>query len=117
MTSREAGMREPKEGVTMSHASQAPFHGVGGYIYIYIYIFKGLTPVRLPPFLIREMGTQKAALAAMQHQMATPIFGSGTVIDRAVFNRGEVVGVCASVCVCVLVRVCGVGVRVRRVCL
>ena len=79
--------------------------------------FKGLTPVRLPPFLIREMGTQKAALAAMQHQMATPIFGSGTVIDRAVFNRGEFVGVCASVCVCVLVRVCGVGVRVRRVCL
>jgi len=33
------GMREPKEGVTMSHASQAPFHGVGGYIYIYIYIY------------------------------------------------------------------------------
>ena len=24
------GMREPKEGVTMSHASQAPVHGVGG---------------------------------------------------------------------------------------
>ena len=29
---REGGMREPKEGVIMSHASQAPFHGVGGYI-------------------------------------------------------------------------------------
>ena len=24
--------------LTLSHASQAPFHGVGGYIYIYIYI-------------------------------------------------------------------------------
>ena len=29
------GMREPKEGVTMSHALQAPFHGVGGYMYMY----------------------------------------------------------------------------------
>ena len=41
------GMREPKEGVTMSHAFQAPFHGVGGYIhiiYIYIYILKGFAP-------------------------------------------------------------------------
>ena len=28
------GRREPKEGVTMSHASQAPFHEVGG-LYIH----------------------------------------------------------------------------------
>ena len=27
-------MREPMEGVPMSHAFQAPFHGVGGYIHI-----------------------------------------------------------------------------------
>ena len=39
MTFRRGGMREPKEGVTMSHAFQAPFHGVGGYIYIYVYIY------------------------------------------------------------------------------
>ena len=39
MTKLKGAMREPKEGVTMSHASQAPFHGVGGYIYIYIYIY------------------------------------------------------------------------------
>ena len=31
MTKSRGGMREPKEGVTMSHAFQAPFHGVGGY--------------------------------------------------------------------------------------
>ena len=31
MTFWGGGMREPKEGVTMSHAFQAPFHGVGGY--------------------------------------------------------------------------------------
>ena len=29
-TQNAGGMREPKEGVTMSHACQAPFHGVGG---------------------------------------------------------------------------------------
>ena len=33
------GMREPKEGVTMSHALQAPFHGVGGYMYTYVCFF------------------------------------------------------------------------------
>ena len=31
MTVWGGGMREPMEGVTMSHAMQAPFHGVGGY--------------------------------------------------------------------------------------
>ena len=39
MTFQGGGMREPKEGVTMSHAFQAPFHGAGGYIYIYIHIY------------------------------------------------------------------------------
>ena len=42
MTFQGGVMREPKEGVTMSHASQAPFHGVADicmYVRIYIYIY------------------------------------------------------------------------------
>ena len=38
MTILGGSMREPMEGVSMSHAFQAPFHGVGGYICIYLCI-------------------------------------------------------------------------------
>ena len=71
-------MREPKEGVTMSHASQAPFHGVGGYththnniyvyirerdVYIHIYIY-----IRLP----HEMGLERRVRVVIE--FGTPFY-------------------------------------------